>query len=162
MERNEAFLARAESLKPELNKKIRTVRGSGKAMKKGDALCFDFGEHLVGKVSLKLSFSGSHPDAPAWLRLKFAERLQELRENVENYRGWISASWVQQEQLHVDAGKCMVIEDSYNGIIAADRAGMVPVMVPDMLPPDEEMRKRAAYILPSLSDVMELLDQKAD
>ena len=29
MERNEAFLARAESLKPELNKKIRTVRGSG-------------------------------------------------------------------------------------------------------------------------------------
>lgn len=66
------------------------------------------------------------------------------------------------EQLHVDAGKCMVIEDSYNGIIAADRAGMVPVMVPDMLPPDEEMRKRAAYILPSLSDVMELLDQKAD
>ena len=106
MERNEAFLARAESLKPELNKKIRTVRGSGKAMKKGDALCFDFGEHLVGKVSLKLSFSGSHPDAPAWLRLKFAERLQELRENVENYRGWISASWVQQEQLHVDVLPC--------------------------------------------------------
>ena len=30
MERNEAFLARAESLKPELNKKIRTVRGPEK------------------------------------------------------------------------------------------------------------------------------------
>ena len=70
-------------------------------MKKGDVLCLDFQEHLVGTVRIRFGFSGSHPDAPVWLRLKFAERALELEENVESYHGWISASWVQQEQVHI-------------------------------------------------------------
>ena len=37
----------------------------------------------------------------------------------------------------------VVIEDSFNGIRAAHRAGMIPVMVPDMLEPDEEMIEAA-------------------
>ena len=41
---------------------------------------------------------------------------------------------------------CAVIEDSFNGIRAAARGGMIPVMVPDMLPPDEEMRQTARVI----------------
>ena len=105
MERNELFLSVAESLKPVLH--TRQVRPSadtyrGMALRKGDAICLDFGAHLVGKVSLKLGYTGSHPDAPAWLRLKFAERLCELTENAEDYRGWISTGWIQQEQIHVD------------------------------------------------------------
>ena len=48
-----------------------------------------------------------------------------------------------------------VIEDSYNGIRAAYAAGMNPVMVPDQLPPTEEMRGKTAAILPSLTDVIE-------
>ncbi len=49
-----------------------------------------------------------------------------------------------------------VIEDSFNGIRAAHAAGMVPVMVPDMLPPDEEMRSLARYILKDLDEVRTL------
>ena len=50
-------------------------------------------------------------------------------------------------------GKTFVIEDSYNGIRAAYAAGMRPVMVPDILPPTEEMYEKAAAVLPSLADV---------
>ena len=47
-----------------------------------------------------------------------------------------------------------VIEDSHNGIRAAFDAGMQPVMVPDRLAPNEEMRQKAAAILPSLTDLI--------
>ena len=106
MERNECFLNKAEALKPELHTRTLTALGGKQPLKKGESVCLDFGEHLVGTVTVRLGFSGSHPDAPAWLRLKFAEREQELLENVESYHGWISASWVQQEQVHVDVLPC--------------------------------------------------------
>ena len=109
MERNERFLQTAESLKPTLFEKragvLETVGGEDyriRCLRKGDVLCLDFGSHLVGKVTLKFGYTGSHPDAPAWLRLKFAERECELSENAEDYHGWISMGWIQQEQLHID------------------------------------------------------------
>ena len=50
-----------------------------------------------------------------------------------------------------------VVEDSFNGIRAAQRAGMRPVMVPDLLEPDEEMRMRAEAVLPDLFQVRDYL-----
>lgn len=109
MERNERFLDIAKNLAPVLFEKQvgvqTTLNGAeyrSRKLTKGDTLTLDFGNHMVGKVTLKLGFAGSHPDAPAWLRLKFAERLCELSENAENYHGWISMGWIQQEQLHID------------------------------------------------------------
>lgn len=109
MERNERFLQIAESLKPTLIEKkvsvLETVGGEdyrSRSFSKGDSVCLDFGTHLVGHVTLKFGFRGSHPDAPAWLRLKFAERGCELSENAEEYHGWISMGWIQQEQIHID------------------------------------------------------------
>lgn len=49
------------------------------------------------------------------------------------------------------------IEDSPNGIRSAYRAGMIPVMVPDMIAPDEEMRELSAKICGSLPEVLEFL-----
>ena len=72
------------------------------AMGKGQNLCLDFGRHIVGYVTLELGYTGSHPDAPAFLKLKFAEVLKELSENSEEYDGWISRSWIQEEYIHVD------------------------------------------------------------
>lgn len=109
MERNERFLQIAESLKPTLfERKVRVLETVGgedyrsRSFSKGDSVCLDFGTHLVGHVTLKFGFRGSHPDAPAWLRLKFAERECELSENAEEYHGWISMGWIQQEQIHID------------------------------------------------------------
>ena len=52
-----------------------------------------------------------------------------------------------------------VIEDSHNGIRAAYAAGMKPIMVPDQLPPTQEMREKAAAILPSLTDAAKWLER---
>ena len=51
----------------------------------------------------------------------------------------------------------MVLEDSPNGIRAAFAAGMTPVMVPDLVEPDEEMRKKAFCIAESLFDVPQII-----
>lgn len=61
------------------------------------------------------------------------------------------------EQLGVAPAAAIAIEDSYNGIRAASRAGMFPIMVPDMIAPDEEMRQTAALICPDLFAVKEWL-----
>ncbi len=53
--------------------------------------------------------------------------------------------------------QCYVIEDSFNGIRAAGRAGMHPIMVPDMLEPDSEIRDIAEIVLPSLHEALSYL-----
>ena len=108
MARNERFLQIADSLKPTLfESKVEVSETAGgdyrtRKLQKGDVVTLDFGTHLVGHITLKFGFCGSHPDAPAWLRLKFAERECELSENAEDYHGWISMGWIQQEQIHID------------------------------------------------------------
>lgn len=72
------------------------------ALGKGENLCLDFGRHLVGYITLNLTYRGSHPDAPAFLKLRFAETFRELSENPENYDGWVSSSWIQEEYIHLD------------------------------------------------------------
>ena len=52
---------------------------------------------------------------------------------------------------------CYVLEDSFNGIRAAHRAGMHPIMVPDMQQPDDEMRRLAEVIVENLPDAMDYL-----
>lgn len=107
MGRNESFIKKAQALKPVLYHE--TVRCGGTLpaqLKAGDKVCLDFGNHYVGFLSLRFSTRGSHFDAPAWLRIQFAERLCELEEDAESYHGWISKGWIQQEQVHIDCFPC--------------------------------------------------------
>jgi HAD superfamily hydrolase (TIGR01509 family) len=46
------------------------------------------------------------------------------------------------------------VEDSPNGIRSAKRAGMIPLMVPDMIEPDEEMRALSHRIFRNLGEVL--------
>ena len=61
------------------------------------------------------------------------------------------------EELNVDAADCYIIEDSYNGVRAARKAGGTVFMVPDLLEPTEEMRSLADRIFGSLLDVKKYL-----
>lgn len=61
------------------------------------------------------------------------------------------------EKIKVSPDKCYAIEDSYNGIRSAYRAGMDVIMVPDMLPANEEMEEICCNILDSLFQVIDLL-----
>ncbi len=54
------------------------------------------------------------------------------------------------EKLGLDPARCLVFEDSSNGIRAAAAAGCAPVMVPDLLGADEEMRRLALTVQPDL------------
>ena len=61
------------------------------------------------------------------------------------------------KELGVDPGEAYAIEDSFNGIRSAYAAGMKPIMVPDMLDPDEEMREKSMVVLKDLGEVLEYL-----
>lgn len=63
------------------------------------------------------------------------------------------------EKLGVKPEHCMVLEDSPAGILAAYRAGCIPVMVPDQDEPEEETRKLLYAKVENLQKVMELLEK---
>lgn len=73
-----------------------------KELGKGDSICFDFGTHCVGYVTLHLKSAGSPPDAPAYIRIKLGEVPCEIGEESSQYQGSISSSWIQEEFLHID------------------------------------------------------------
>lgn len=54
------------------------------------------------------------------------------------------------ERIGVPASECYVFEDAYNGIRAASKAGARPIMIPDMIPADDEMKRLAWGIYPDL------------
>ncbi len=98
------WLEIADSLKPELNnERVETSTAlPSKPLTEGNSLVLDFGNHHVGYFSMRLKSVGSHPDAPAFLKIKFCENQRELDEDAANYQGWISRGWIQEEQIHVD------------------------------------------------------------
>lgn len=64
------------------------------------------------------------------------------------------------DRLGIDPSECVVIEDSFNGIRAAHAAGMIPVMVPDMLEPNEEIRGKCKAVCPTLTGVLGFIREK--
>lgn len=123
MEVNQAFLDKAEALRPALMetairpageveivpcgqdcaaREIRRGFDPSRPLGRGDSVCLDFGDHRVGYVSFTLTPVGSPPDAPACLRLRFGEIPYELTVGLSDYQGEISSSWIQEELLHVD------------------------------------------------------------
>lgn len=63
------------------------------------------------------------------------------------------------EQLGVDIRHCLVLEDSLSGVRAGYAAGAVTVMVPDLVPPTEEIAKLYTCCCKDLLEVRDLLVQ---
>lgn len=122
---NQTFLDKAAALEPVLNKRVikpkcmitieenpyheiiveesaDMSRLPEMRFRKGDKVIFDFGDHQVGYVSFVAVPMGSHFDAPAYIRVKFAEVLAELLEDSADYDGWLSRSWIQEDLFHLD------------------------------------------------------------
>lgn len=57
------------------------------------------------------------------------------------------------EALGVDPADCLALEDSHNGVRSASSAGMMTVMVPDMLDATEEMETLCVRIAQDLHEV---------
>lgn len=62
------------------------------------------------------------------------------------------------EQIGEKPEDCIAVEDSPNGILSAYRAGLKPVMVPDLTQPDEELKLLLFGCVNSLSGVCQIID----
>lgn len=127
MTRHPAFLRTAEALRPELRSQphsplavvevfadadavfgwraepVSTLAAlSRRELTSGDSVIIDFGSHYVGYLHFVCHSAGSPPDAPAHLQLTFGETLSEVCEPFSDYRGWLSSSWLQQQDLWLD------------------------------------------------------------
>src|SRR3954468_14722158 len=123
----QAFLDKAESLKPRLIETVQEPLGlvrpatdtsqalgwriepaggpdaiSQRVLKKGESLIIDFGGHRQGPFSFDLKGEGRGVDAPARLRLVFGEVVSDVAENFHPYKGVLSQAWWPDETINVD------------------------------------------------------------
>ena len=58
-------------------------------------------------------------------------------------------------EVGVDPRKAYAVEDSFNGVRSAHAAGMGCIMVPDIVPPTDEIRAMCAFVFNDLFEMME-------
>jgi beta-phosphoglucomutase-like phosphatase (HAD superfamily) len=69
---------------------------------------------------------------------------------------FLKAAWA----IGIPPERCLAVEDSFNGIRAAHAAGMMPVMVPDLLAPTPDIRALCVEIVADLHAVRQLLSAR--
>ena len=62
------------------------------------------------------------------------------------------------EKLGLQPEECLVLEDSSTGLLAAYRAGCVPVMVPDLDQPDDEVKGRIFAVVQNLMTIIDMIE----
>ncbi|MEQ1897136.1 MAG: HAD family phosphatase [Vicinamibacterales bacterium] len=65
------------------------------------------------------------------------------------------------EQLGVPPERCVALEDSEAGIVAACAAGMVALLIPDWVPASDVAARAAAYVMPSLVEARNVIAELA-
>lgn len=63
------------------------------------------------------------------------------------------------EKMGISPQRCMGLEDSYNGLKAIHSAGLIAVMVPDMLPPTQETNAITYTVVKDLSQVINVIKE---
>ncbi|GMQ65392.1 HAD family hydrolase [Vallitalea maricola] len=63
------------------------------------------------------------------------------------------------KKLGVNPERCIVLEDSENGILAATRANMIPIWIPDIIIESDIARDNARYICNSLNEVNIIINE---
>ena len=61
------------------------------------------------------------------------------------------------EKLGEEPSGAAAVEDSFNGVRSAYSAGMKVIMVPDLLPPDDEMREKCVLTVNRLDELVGII-----
>lgn len=73
-----------------------------------DVAILDFGEHLVGYLSMDIGVTRNHADSPVRLKLTFGEMPCDTAIPPETFSGLLGRSWLQTEIVTVDDLPCRV------------------------------------------------------
>lgn len=117
--------------------------------------------------ALKLPFALATSSGSGWVNKHFlahnlAQRFKGVvtREDVAHGKPhpepYLKASTILGHHPH----DVLAIEDSPTGVASAHAAGLMTVMAPDLIQPDDETRARTLHVVQSLADIIPLLDQR--
>lgn len=136
------------------------IEKNGMPMKKGVKELLEYLRRGGYKIGLASSTS-RHSVEDHLERAGIREYFQNLTtgDMVEHSKPQPDIYLIACESLGVNPAQTMAIEDSPNGIRAAHAAGMIPVMVPDLIAPDQEMREKSSLICRDLLEVMRFFDK---
>jgi HAD superfamily hydrolase (TIGR01509 family) len=79
------------------------------------------------------------------------------REDVSDHKPHPAPYREAARRLGVPPERCLALEDSHNGVRAAHAAGMMTVMVPDLLEATDEMRGLCVHVADDLHKVLDLI-----
>lgn len=109
------------------------------------------------KIKIALCTSTTRRSAERTLKIaKVFDYFDEFvcAENVENGKPNPEPFLKAAEKLGLKCESCMALEDSFNGIKSAYKAGMVTVMIPDLIEPTGEIKEMCDKIYSSLLQVV--------
>ena len=145
-----AYLARRDELldagvpmKPGVLELLETVEALGLPMAVATAAVRKHAEEHLHRSGLRARFSAL-----------------VTRDDVVNSKPSPDIFLQAAQAIGVAAGDCVAVEDSYNGVRAAHAAGMMVVMVPDIVPADAEMRDKTVAVLDDLHALRAVLQQR--
>ncbi len=145
-----------DAFEVEVSRRIRAELTVGATLKTGVVELLD----LLGAMGLPcaVATSSSHETArrhlaPIWARFATVVAAGDYACGKPNPDPFLVAA----HRLAVDPRSCLALEDSHNGVRAAHAAGMMTIMVPDLLDATEEMRGLCVVVASTLHDVREML-----
>lgn len=113
----------------------------------------------------KLRYALATSSGPPWVARHFSAHAFDARFHAVVTRNDVTNGKPHPEPylkaaaaLGFDPGEVLAVEDSPTGLAAAHAAGLMTVMIPDLLQPTDVCRTRATVIAGSLHDVLPLLD----
>lgn len=114
--------------------------------------------HLLAERSVPTAIATSTRRSTAMEHLESAGLLPHLRhvvtrDDVQNGKPHPESFLTAARRLEAEPTACLALEDSHHGVRAAHAAGMATVMVPDLLPPTDEVAALCVAVVDSLHDV---------